>query len=528
MRHFIYQSSLLCLLSMLILIGCDNSSILKNNVTPPESQMTKGNIAAAKKGNLGPEIIEGEYIVTFENQFSGRISQAVANQVEQLRTDILNSHNISQKAVFAEYSYAIKGFAAELTDKELAALKKDPRIKDISPNAYFQLHYVKTPVTSLLPLFKVKTASSGETLPWGIARVNGPLNGTGEQAWILGTGIDLDHPDLNVDVDNSASFIAGESANDVKGHGTHVAGILAAINNNRGVVGVAAGASVVAIKVCNKLPPTDPDSGCPVSSIMNGLDYVSTQAEPDDIVNISLGGYDPNETWYEIDQAILNMANNGIRFVISAGNAGDFAGDYTPARVDHQNVWTVSAYDANDDFASFSNYGNPPVDYGGPGVDVPSSAIGGGITTKSGTSMSAPHIAGLLLAASQEVITDGYVNNDPDGNPDPILVKNPPLKVSVSGPGVLYNGEQGTWEATVTDGGDGSYSYQWYYSKDGFTWIADGSDSKFYSHRFTYPKSQLPQSAAVKVVVDDGDEQGDGFNYVFVKSRDCPPHQICP
>jgi len=73
-----------------------------------------------------------------------------------------------------------------------------------------------------------------QTTPWGITRVDGAQNGVGKKAWILDTGIDLDHPDMNVDVANSVSFIATESADDLNGHGTHIAGTIAAINNSMG------------------------------------------------------------------------------------------------------------------------------------------------------------------------------------------------------------------------------------------------------------------------------------------------------
>lgn len=117
-------------------------------------------------------------------------------------------------------------------------MKNDPRIKSVTPNAIFELAYHTNVVPSFtfskIDIDKSSFLLNSQTVPWGITRVGGPLNGTGKKAWILDTGIDLDHPDLNVDVANSVSFIATESADDLNGHGTHIAGTFAAINNSMG------------------------------------------------------------------------------------------------------------------------------------------------------------------------------------------------------------------------------------------------------------------------------------------------------
>jgi subtilisin family serine protease len=150
------------------------------------------------------------------------------------------------------------------------------------------------------------------------------------------------------------------------------------------------------------------------SGVIAGVDYVAANASPGDAANMSLGG--PVST--ALDQAVLNAASKGIKFAIAAGNESQDANNSSPARVNHQNVFTISAIDQNDVFASFSNYGNPPVDYAAPGVSIFSLYKGGGTTTMSGTSMASPHVCGLLLMGS--IHSDGFAVGDPDGNPDPI------------------------------------------------------------------------------------------------------------
>jgi hypothetical protein len=352
------------------------------------------------------------------------------------------------------------------------------------------------------------------------------LDGTGKKAWILDTGIDLDHPDLNVDVGSSASFVAGESADDGYGHGTHVAGTIAAKNNSTGVVGIAADADVVSVKVC--------DSGgyCYTSDLDAGVDYIASNYSSGDVANISLGWPTNEPNWPTIDLAlsvlettIETAADDGLKFAIAAGNESQDANNKSPARIEYNNVWTVSAFDDNDVFASFSNYGNPPIEFGGPGVDVLSLWRNGGTNTIDGTSMAAPHVAGLLLAAPQSITTGGFVSNDPDGDPDPIAVA-ASLTASISGPTVLESGQQGTWTANI-ENGSGSYNYQWYYRNSmQDSWHASGSNSDTYSHTFFNSSSSI-NMAGVRVVVAGSGESSEAVQNVTVGAEGCTdPWQI--
>lgn len=528
------------IIAFMAITSCNDQNMIQN--TPPLSHNQDLDLPATQQEmhrDDETDIIKGEYIIKFENQFEGRISESVALQADQLRNQILTSFNIHSDSVLSEYNYAFKGFAAKLSKEKVEALKKDPRIARVTPNALFKLA-----VTDFISKSSEHANATfmGQTTPWGITRVGGPLDGTGTTAWILDTGIDLDHPDLDVDVPNSVSFIAAESADDVVGHGTHVAGIIAAENNSIDVVGVAAGATVVAVKVCNSLPPQDPESGCPTNDIIDGVDYVASHAQSGDIVNMSLGRYDPNNDHPDVDNAVTNAANAGIRFTIAAGNAAWDASDFTPARVNHSNVWTVSAFRQGDKFVQVfdwntpncnpsqsqnvgSNYNNPPIDFAAPGENIKSLWKNGGTKTTCGTSMAAPHIAGLLLAAPNDIHSDGAVNNDPDANPDEIAVY-APFTVSISGPTFRESGEQGTWTANPQNG-SGSYTYQWYYQNPGSTSWQTGGTSSSYSHTFTN-SGTTAESAGIRVEVTSAGEQAEYVIGVVINGEGCPSGQICP
>jgi subtilisin family serine protease len=331
------------------------------------------------------------YLVTFNEGVDVR---ATAN-------DLARGHGFGIRFV---REHAAKGFSAAIPEHRVAAIAADPRVKLVERDAFVQL--IKPIEISARP--GGGGGTTGQSTPWGITRVGGAGDGTGKTAWILDSGIDLTHPDLNTSRACHTYFI-GTSPTDGNGHGTHVAGTVAAKNNTQDVVGVAANAYVCSVRVLG-----NSGSGS-YEGIVNGVNYVAANGRSGDVANMSLTGIGANAT---LENAVAAAAQLGIKFVLAAGNSGALASTETPARLNANNVYTISATDSKDCMPSWSNYGNPPVDYAAPGVSIVSTRKGGGTTSMSGTSMAAPHVAGILLLGA--IRTSGFASCDRDGNPDPI------------------------------------------------------------------------------------------------------------
>lgn len=356
------------------------------------------------------EIIPGQYVVLLKGDFGYVKSELMSYDDAQITMtgvtrDILAKAGIYDREPLHVYSAGIPGFAVKMSESEAIALEKNPNVRGIWPDMMF---IMARPAPAPTPL-------PAEVTPPGITRVGGGTAYTGtKKAWIIDTGIDLDHADLNVNASAGKTFVTRTTTpNDDNGHGTHCAGIVAAIDNTVGVVGVAAGAWVVPVKVLDKR-----GSGA-MSVIIAGVDFVTANALAGDAANMSLGGgiYEP------LDLEVVEMGVKGIFVALAAGNESDDANNHTPARANGVNLYTISACDVNDLWASFSNFGNPPIDYCAPGVSILSTYYTGGLATMSGTSMAAPHACGVLLSTGGNPSFLGYVTGDPDGNPDPIIHK---------------------------------------------------------------------------------------------------------
>jgi subtilisin family serine protease len=233
--------------------------------------------------------------------------------------------------------------------------------------------------------------TTAQTVPWGIDRIDAEVSstkagdGTGAvtnvNAYVIDTGLDTAHRDLN-DVGH-VNFASGPNK-DCHGHGTHVAGTVAARDNASDVVGVAPGAPLTGVKVL----------GCggsgTTSGVIKGVDWVTANAKEPAIANMSLGG-GPSQA---LDDAVKRSADSGVFYSIAAGNDGKDACNHSPARAGTRNgVTTTAATNSSNKEASWSNYGDC-VDIWAPGVSILSTRKGGGTTTMSGTSMAAPHVGG--------------------------------------------------------------------------------------------------------------------------------------
>lgn len=409
MKSYFY----LLLLGFFVLSACQKENLQQLNSDEADFQ-----IIQFEQDN---PIIPGKYIVRFKDEvvpaskFKTDMNyEQKVEVVSQIAKEIQEEYIPESYPIDYAYHSTIKGFAGYLDQAVLDKLIDDPRVLSIEPDRVWAM----APPPGKGKPDKGDGGDGGDggdsqSTPWGISRVNGGVSYSGSaKAWILDSGVDLDHPDLNVNTSLSRSFLGGKQASnpdDQNGHGTHVAGTIAAIDNTQGVVGVAAGAEVVSVRVLDRR-----GSGS-TSGVIAGVDYVGQNASSGDVANMSLTGGASSS----MDAAVV-AASASCDFILAAGNDGIHANNRSPARANGNNIYTVSAMNSSGNWASFSNYGNPPVDYCEPGVGVESCWKNGGYKTISGTSMAAPHLAGILLLGN--VTADGTVNNDPDGNADTIGV----------------------------------------------------------------------------------------------------------
>jgi len=374
------------------------------------------------------EKIPNDYIVVMKDNFLSSV-HSLAGKVQ--------SEGATVEHIF---DHVLSGFAVNVpNDEVLETIMQNPNVDYVQPD--------------------VRVKVFAQNLPTGVNRIDGDLSSTksgdgsgsiNADIAILDTGIDLNHPDLNVY--KQVTFVPGTSnGNDDDGHGTAVAGVAAAKDNSEGVVGIAPGAKLWAIKVLD-------NNGMGSSSdIIKGIDYVTEHADEIDVVNLSFGAVGKNDA---LHNAIIRSVEAGVTFAAAAGNEGIDASNVFPAS--YPEVIAVSAIvdtdgkcggisstattaGKDDTLASFSNYG-PVVDLAAPGVLVKTTTIGDSYMSFSGTSAATAHVTGAValyksehpsaspsdilnalknLGSKQNTDCDGnghgYFSGDPDDNAEPLL-----------------------------------------------------------------------------------------------------------
>jgi subtilisin len=383
-----------------VLLAC--SGVVLAQSTTPASKERPTSDASQQQSGQG-NAIPGQYIVVLKDNTPD--PRAVAQEHAR-------AHGAE---VLQTYEHALKGYAARIPASSLDKVRNDSRVLFVSEDREVKASAQTTPTGVERIGGKLSSTRSGD----GTGTVGGPA---GVNVAIIDTGIDTSHPDLNVVGGKNCS--TGKSYQDGNGHGTHVAGTVAAKDDANGVVGVAPGANLYAVRVLN-------NSGSGTwSSVACGIDWAtstlinpdgSPEGNPDNdikVANMSLGGGGSATTSNSnctngnndaLHMAICKSVKAGVTYAVAAGNESDDAANHVPAAYDE--VITVSALadfngqpgggadatcrsDVDDTFADFSNYGNP-VDIAAPGVCIRSTWKGGGYNTISGTSMATPHVTGV-------------------------------------------------------------------------------------------------------------------------------------
>jgi subtilisin family serine protease len=280
------------------------------------------------------------------------------------------------------HSYGlINAAAARIPSRAMVAIEKNPNVK------YVEYDYIVT--------------ATVQSLPWGVDRIDAPIvhgynKGGGIKVAIIDTGIDHDHPDLHANCIGGIDYVNDDNdPMDDNGHGTHCAGIIGAMDNDIGVIGVAPEASLCGVKVL--------DSGGrgSYSDVIAGIEWSVNNGMQ--VISMSLGGDSHSQALQDACDAAYD---NGVLLVAAAGNDGWWRDsvDY-PARYD--SVIAVAATDSNDNRPYWSSQG-PAVELAAPGVSIHSTYWNNIYATKSGTSMACPHVTG---AAALVMASDPPLSN---------------------------------------------------------------------------------------------------------------------
>lgn len=335
--------------------------------------------------------------------FSGTLNDAIKDEIISHAggTNLKNLDLIGARAVWVPD----RSSAAELATCPGVVRVDD----DVSVEALVKEGSVKVSKASSQPV---------EVLPWGVDRIDAelvwPLANTADpiKVGIIDTGISNTHPDLLANIKGGVNTInPRRNWNDDNGHGSHVAGIVAALDNNIGVIGVGPAIDLYAIKVLGAS-----GSGY-LSDVIEGIQWAI--ANKMQVINMSLG---TTSNIQSLHDAVIAAKNAGIVVVAAAGNSGSSTnGSSTvtyPAA--YPEAIAVSATDQNDVIASWSSRG-PELDLAAPGVDIYSTYKQTSYATLSGTSMAAPHVAGTAALVLNTPVGSYDANTNGKWDPDEVL-----------------------------------------------------------------------------------------------------------
>ncbi|MBC8753757.1 S8 family serine peptidase [Kordia sp. YSTF-M3] len=374
------------------------------------------------------EVIQDEYIIVYKKSAnSGKMNYSPTKRGKTpelikiqnyYRTKSLATLKLIGKGednLGFVYTGAVQGFHAKnLSSEDVKILLDDESIDFIEPNrkVISDLPKPKNPQGVKLPSNNGingksdTTLPSGDFLPWGVDYTGrGDNTDTDRYVFVMDTGI-APHPDLTINSQYSKNFSTLNETDwiDRDGHGTHVAGTIGAKANGSGVIGVAYGSTLVAVKILG-----DDGSGS-LDGILAGVDYTYNTSLAGDVYNYSVG-FENRQTSTAIDNAFTTLGNK-ISGAIAAGNSNDNTLFYSPQRLQTSRTWMVGNLRRNITPSGSSCYG-ASVDRWAPGTDVWSTWLNGGYNRISGTSMASPHVAGILVVrGNNSVGTNGNTSKN--------------------------------------------------------------------------------------------------------------------
>ena len=388
--------------------------------------------------------VAGHYFVTFKESFKmpfakvyngsktirGAKEAAAIAYNQQARTDMraqLTNANGSMivhiNDIDAFVSNVVVGFSAQLSADAVKKLVANPNVQYVEYQNS-EMTDADATETKLTTKAYSPQAQIIDPLRTAVGFKNGWQRSQTVTIWIIDGGCDLDHPDLKVYTPWARSFSNDPTAEDRYGHGTKVAGVLAAIDNGFGTRGVAAGAYIVPIKI------TDTPRSSRTANFVKALDYIWSKCASSDVVNISQSFNASSTSVASMEAAIRSYSGYDIWFAIAAGNNSGFASQRSPARMGSPEypyaetlgfIHTVSSHGAGYKFSSIfpggggSNYG-AAIDCAAPGENIYTTAMGGGYTDDvvQGTSFAAPIVAGILFMNNGVYYKKATVTGDVD------------------------------------------------------------------------------------------------------------------